>query len=206
MERKAHWEAVYANKAPHTVSWYQPRAARSMELIGEAGVGTAARLLDVGGGASVLVENLLDAGYADVTVLDISGPALAVARSRLGERAGDVAWLEADITDVELPPAGLDLWHDRAVFHFLVDPGDRDAYVRTLQRALRPGGYAIIATFAEDGPEQCSGLKVQRYSPSQLREQLGEAFTLLVHEREEHVTPAGALQRFQYSLFRRLPA
>lgn len=206
MSRGIHWEAVYANKAPHTVSWYQPRAARSMEFIGEAGVGTAARLLDVGGGASVLVENLLDAGYADVTVLDIAGSALAAARLRLGERAGDVTWLEADITDVELPTAGFDLWHDRAVFHFLIDPADRSAYVRTLHRALRPGGHAIIATFAEDGPERCSGLPVQRYSPEQLREQLGEAFTLLAYERDEHVTPAGALQRFQYSLFRRLPA
>lgn len=202
MQRKTHWEGVYATKAPDAVSWYQPRARLSLELIGRIGVAVPGRIIDVGGGASVLVDDLLDAGYQDVTVLDILGGALERARTRLGPRAGEVAWVEGDVVEADLPAAAFDVWHDRAVFHFLVDRGDRQAYVHTLRRALRPGGHAIIATFAEDGPERCSGLPVQRYSPQQLHAELGEAFTLLASEREEHRTPGGALQRFQYSLFR----
>ncbi len=202
MSRKAHWEGVYTQKAPETVSWYQPRAAVSMRLIERAGVSPGDRIIDVGGGASVLVENLLEAGHREVTVLDLSGAALARTRSRLGGRAAAVTWLEADVTAADLPAAGYDLWHDRAVFHFLVEPGDREAYLRTLRQALRPGGHAIIATFAEDGPERCSGLPVRRYGPQQLQAELGEDFELLASEREEHVTPGGAVQRFQYGLFR----
>jgi ubiquinone/menaquinone biosynthesis C-methylase UbiE len=202
VSRKAHWEGVYRQKAPETVSWYQPRAAVSMRLIERAGVGAGDRIIDVGGGASVLVENLLEAGHPELTVLDLSRAALARTRSRLGGRAAAVTWLEADVTAADLPAAGYDLWHDRAVFHFLVEPGDREAYLRTLRQALRPGGHAIIATFAEDGPERCSGLPVRRYSAQQLHRQLGEGFELLAHEREDHVTPGGAVQRFQYGLFR----
>ena len=202
MSRKAHWEGVYTQKAPETVSWYQPRAAMSLRLIEQAGVGPGDQIIDVGGGASVLVENLLEAGHRELTVLDLSGAALARTRSRLGGRAAAVSWLEADVTAADLPAAGYDLWHDRAVFHFLVEPGDREAYLRTLRQALRPGGHVIIATFAEDGPERCSGLPVRRYGPQQLQAELGEDFELLASEREEHVTPGGAVQRFQYSLFR----
>ena len=202
MSRKAHWEAVYTQKAPETVSWYQPRASVSLRLIELAGVGPGDRIIDVGGGASVLVENLLEAGHRELTVLDLSGAALARTRSRLGGRAAAVTWLEADVTATNLPAAGYDLWHDRAVFHFLVEPGDREAYLRTLRQALRPGGHVIIATFAEDGPERCSGLPVRRYGPQQLQAELGEDFELLASQREEHVTPGGAVQRFQYSLFR----
>lgn len=202
MKRKTHWEGVYGAKAPESVSWYQPQASRSLELIKESGVGPFGRIIDVGAGASVLVDNLLDAGYRDLTVLDISAAALERARSRLGARAGDVTWIESDVTGTDLPAGAFDLWHDRAVFHFLVDPGDRQAYLQVLRRALRPGGYVIIATFAEDGPERCSGLPVQRYSPQQLHAQLGDAFALVQHEREEHRTPGGAVQRFQYSLLR----
>jgi ubiquinone/menaquinone biosynthesis C-methylase UbiE len=202
VSRKVHWEGVYTQKAPETLSWYQPRASVSLRLIELAGVGPGDRIIDVGGGASVLVENLLEAGHREVTVLDLSGAALARTRSRLRGRAAAVTWLEADVTATNLPAAGYDLWHDRAVFHFLVEPGDREAYLRTLRQALRPGGHAIIATFAEDGPARCSGLPVQRYSAQQLHRQLGEGFELLAHEREDHVTPGGAVQRFQYGLFR----
>jgi len=202
MSRKAHWEGVYTQRAPETVSWYQPRAAVSMRLIELAGVGPGDRIIDVGGGASVLVENLLEAGHQEVTVLDLSAAAQARARSRLGGRAAAVTWLESDVTAADLPAGAYDLWHDRALFHFLVEPGDREAYLRTLRQALRPGGHAVIATFAEDGPARCSGLPVQRYSAQQLHRQLGEGFELLAHEHEDHVTPGGAVQRFQYGLFR----
>ena len=205
MSSKAHWEAVYADRSPSTLSWYQPRAELSMQLIAKAAITPAGRIIDVGGGASVLAGDLLDAGYRDVTVLDISAAALAGARARLGERASEVTWVEADVIDAPLPVGRFDLWHDRAVFHFLIEPADRRAYVRALHRALRPGGHAIIATFAEDGPERCSGLPVRRYGPEQLRSQLGETFELVAHEREEHLTPGGAVQRFQYGLFRRAP-
>jgi SAM-dependent methyltransferase len=202
MSRKAHWEGVYRHKLPEAVSWYQARAAVSMRLVGQAGVGPGGRIIDVGGGASVLVGNLLEAGHREVTVLDISAAALARARSPLGDRAAAVTWLEADVTAADLAPKAYDLWHDRAVFHFLVEPGDRRAYVSTLRAALRPGGHVIIATFAEDGPERCSGLPVRRYAPQQLQAELGGDFELLASEREEHVTPGGMVQRFQYSLFR----
>lgn len=202
MSRKVHWEGVYTQKAPETLSWYQPRAAVSLRLIELAGVGPGDRIIDVGGGASVLVENLLEAGHRELTVLDLSGAALARTRSRLRGRAAAVTWLEADVTSADLAPGAYDLWHDRAVFHFLVEPGDRRAYVSTLRGALRPGGHVIIATFAEDGPERCSGLPVRRYGPQQLQAELGEDFELLASEREEHVTPGGAVQRFQYGLFR----
>lgn len=202
MERKAHWEQVYAARAADAVSWYQPHAATSLRLVAGTGVEKSAALVDVGGGASVLVDGLLEAGYTDLAVLDLSGAALAAARSRLGERAAPVRWIEADVTRAELPPRAFDVWHDRAAFHFLTDPADRQAYVGVLRHALRPGGHVIIATFAEDGPERCSGLPVQRYSPSQLHAQVGEDFRLLTSEREEHRTPGGAVQRFQYSVFR----
>jgi len=205
VSRKDHWDRVYADKAPESVSWYQARARLSMKLVERAGLARSGPIIDVGGGASVMVDDLLDAGYRDVAVLDISGAALDRARTRLGPRAGEVTWIEADVVEADLPAGSFDLWHDRAVFHFLVHPGDRLAYLRTLQRALRPRGHAIIATFAEDGPERCSGLPVQRYSPRQLQEQLGAGFALVGQEDEEHVTPAGAVQRFQYSLFRALP-
>jgi len=205
MSCKAHWDAVYADRAPDSVSWYQPHAGQSMRLIAKAGVGPDARIVDIGGGASVLVDDLLQAGHHNVSVLDISGAALARSRSRLGARAVDVTWIEADATAGRLPAGTFDLWHDRAVFHFLIDPVDRLSYLRAMRHALRPGGHVVMATFAEDGPERCSGLPVRRYAPSQLHAQLGDDFELLASEREEHVTPGGAIQRFQYSLFRGPP-
>src|SRR3546814_229390 len=157
-------------------------------------------IIDVGGGASTLVDDLLVKGHTSLTVLDLSGAALAASQARLGERAQAVAWMVGDITKVELPALAYDLWHDRAVFHFLTAPQERQAYVRTMLHALRPGGFAIIATFADDGPQQCSGLPVTRYSPDELHAQFGDAFTMLRQERQAHHTPFGTVQQFVFCL------
>ena len=201
---KAHWERVYASKATTAVSWFQEQAATSLRLIQSAGLPLEASILDVGGGASVLVDDLLAVGCRELTVLDLSGAALAAARARLGARAEPVRWIEGDITRVELPAAAFDLWHDRAVFHFLTDPEDRQAYARQLEHALKPGGHLIIATFAEDGPERCSELPVMRYSASDLQAEIGAGFVLLHNEKEAHQTPGGALQSFTYCHFHKV--
>jgi SAM-dependent methyltransferase len=203
MQAKAHWEQVYATRAATEVSWYQPHAEHSLALMRAAGVGAAARIIDVGGGASTLVDDLLDAGYRDITVLDLSANALAVARARLGPRAARVHWLEADVLEADLPEQGYDVWHDRAVFHFLTAAADRRAYVRQVLRAVRPGGLVIVATFAEDGPTRCSGLEVMRYDAHGLHAEFGAPFTLLAHTSEAHQTPAGRVQQFTYCLCRR---
>lgn len=203
MRPKEHWEQVYASRAANAVSWYQAHADRSLSLIRATGVGKNASIVDVGGGASTLAEDLLAEGYTDVTVLDISAAAIAAAKARLGERALEIRWIEADITAINLPRRCIDVWHDRAVFHFLTVSEDRMTYISAILHAVRPGGHVIIATFAEDGPTQCSGLPVVRYSPEELQAELGGAFTLLRCEREEHVTPAGAVQRFVYCHLRK---
>lgn len=146
----------------------------------------------------MLVDDLLAEGYSDLTVLDLSGAALHAARRRLGAKAQQMRWIEADITEVDLPPKRYDIWHDRAVFHFLTTPEEREAYVQTVFRSVKPGGHVIVATFAEDGPEQCSGLPVMRYRPGELHDEFGEAFTLLKHTKEAHHTPAGKVQQFIY--------
>lgn len=161
-----------------------------------------AAILDVGGGASTLVDGLLDAGYRDLTVLDIAPTALRQARDRLGTRADRVKWVEADVLTAGLPPASIDLWHDRAVFHFLADADARAAYVHQVRRALRPGGCTIIATFAEDGPTRCSGLDVVRYSAEELHTSFGADFRLLDTRPERHRTPSGVEQSFRYCVFR----
>lgn len=203
MPDKSHWEDVYANRAIDAVSWYQDHAERSVDLIRKLGIGKDESIIDVGGGASVLVDDLLNAGYADLTVLDLSGAALAAARGRLGARAGSVRWLEGDVTGAELPQGRYALWHDRAVFHFLTVPAQREAYVRQVLHAVRPGGHVIVATFAEDGPTECSGLPVMRYDAEHLHGEFGEPFELLGHEREDHVTPTGRVQAFLYCFCRR---
>lgn len=203
MQPKNHWEKVYATKSHTEVSWFQERAGLSLRLIEEAGIARDAAIIDVGGGASTLVDDLLGAGYQKVTVLDISGAALAAARARLGALANAVRWLESDILSAEFPEHAYDVWHDRAVFHFLVAPEEREAYVRTVLRAVKPGGLVIVATFADDGPTQCSGLPVMRYRPNELHQQFGAPFTLLRHERESHNTPAGNIQKFVYCLCRK---
>lgn len=204
MQSKDHWEKVYTTKATDAVSWFQEHAESSLDFIHATGIGKEAAIIDVGGGASRLVDDLLAEGYGDLTVLDLSGAALAAARERLGARSAAVDWIEADITQVELPAQRFDVWHDRAVFHFLTTPEDRDTYVRKVFRSVKPGGHVIIATFAEDGPTQCSGLPVMRYRPEELHGEFGEAFTLLRHEKEEHQTPGGAMQRFVYCYCRRV--
>jgi ubiquinone/menaquinone biosynthesis C-methylase UbiE len=203
MHSKEHWEKVYTSKATDAVSWFQPHAELSLKLIKSTGAGKDAAIIDVGGGASTLVDDLLTEGYSDLTVLDLSANALDVARNRLGERANKVHWLEADITQVELPTNRYDIWHDRAVFHFLTTQKERDAYVRTVFYSVKPGGYVIIATFAEDGPLQCSGLPVMRYRADDLHDEFGDAFQLLDHRKEEHHTPSGAVQQFVYCYCRR---
>lgn len=198
-----HWEQVYRSRPADGVSWFQPHAVRSLSLIRATGLANSAAIIDVGGGASPLVDDLLDHGYGAVTVLDLSGTALATAQQRLGPRAARVQWIEADVTAAGLPHHGYDIWHDRAVFHFLTAPQQRRAYLQTMLDALKPGGHAIIATFAEDGPTQCSGLPVRRYSAASLQSELGAAFTLVQHEQEAHRTPTGQLQKFIYCCFLR---
>ena len=203
MNRREHWERVYSTKAADAVSWFQKHADLSLDWIRASGIAKTASLIDVGGGSSTLVDDLLHEGYSSLTILDVSAAALAGTKARLGAQAEAVAWIAADITEVDLPSRAFDLWHDRAVFHFLTASHDRAAYVSALLRALKPGGHMIVSTFAEDGPSLCSGLPVHRYSPSGLHAEFGSDFALVKHQREEHRTPSGALQRFVYCYFRR---
>jgi len=204
MQSKDHWEKVYTTKATDTVSWFQPHADLSLDLIKATGVSRDAAIIDVGGGASTLVDDLLANGYTDLSVLDLSAAALAAAQRRLGSRASNVQWIEADVTKADLPARRFDVWHDRAVFHFLTSEEDRAAYVQAVFRAVKPGGHVIVATFAEDGPNQCSGLPVMRYRADQLHAEFGEAFSLLRHQKEAHHTPSGTVQQFVYCYCRRI--
>lgn len=198
MQRKEHWERVYSTRQITEVSWFQEHAVRSLRLIEATAVPKSAAIIDVGGGASVLADDLLQAGYSNVTVLDLSRAALQAAQNRLGARAARVAWLEGDITAIRLPAHAFDVWHDRAVFHFLTTAEQRRAYVRQVLCAVKPGGHVIVSTFAEDGPLQCSGLPVMRYSAAGLHAEFGSPFELLRHEKEEHLTPTGRTQNFVY--------
>jgi SAM-dependent methyltransferase len=197
VDRQQHWETVYSNKAADDVSWFQQHAASSLRLI-EGCADKDAHIIDVGGGASVLVDNLLDAGYRNLTVLDLAESALAASRLRLGERAQSVQWIAADITRAELPAARYDVWHDRAVFHFLTDPADRARYVAQVLKSVKPGGHVIVAAFGPGGPLQCSGLDVMRYAPDALHAEFGAPFRLLGHQTEIHHTPSGQDQEFVY--------
>ena len=199
-ERRAHWERIYQQKQPNEVSWYQSDPTLSVTLVEAAGVLPDDPIIDVGGGASLLVDRLLERGFRDLTVLDIADTALAHVRLRLGAASG-IALIRADVTQFA-SPRKYALWHDRAVFHFLTDPIDRRAYVAALTVALRPRAHVIIATFALDGPSRCSGLDVARYDPEGLASQLGSGFQLLRVEQEQHITPAKRVQHFQYCLFR----
>ncbi|MCC5812451.1 MAG: class I SAM-dependent methyltransferase [Ectothiorhodospiraceae bacterium] len=201
MERKSHWEEVYRSKDPEEVSWYQPHSERSLELIRKVVPDREVAILDVGGGASTLVDDLLSAGYQNVAVLDLSGAALEKAQERLGSAARGVRWLEADVLEVGLPEGSLDVWHDRAVFHFLTSGQDQQRYVEQVRHALKPHGHVVISTFAEDGPSRCSGLEVQRYSPESLQAVFGAGFQLVLSSRELHITPAGREQAFTYCVF-----
>ncbi|WP_274628025.1 class I SAM-dependent methyltransferase [Arvimicrobium flavum] len=197
---RPHWDDVYARKDEAEVSWFEEVPELSLELIAATGARPDGRIVDIGGGASRLVDCLLDHGFTDLTVLDLSPKALAQARSRLGGRADRVTWIAADVTSWT-PPMQYEVWHDRAAFHFLTDADDRCRYVKTLEAALSPGGHAIIATFALDGPEKCSGLPVARYDPEGLAEALGPGFRLVEARRHVHETPWGSTQSFQSSRF-----
>ena len=200
-DRQAHWQSTYTAKGERDVSWFQASPQPSLALIEEVGELSSA-ILDIGGGASRLADSLLEKGFRDVTVLDLSAAALAVAKTRIGGQAERIQWIVADVTTWE-PSRTYDVWHDRATFHFLVGEPGRAAYLSRLARALRPGGHAIIATFAPDGPERCSGLPVMRYDADSLGRTLGPAFQCVTTLRHEHITPRGALQAFQFSVFRR---
>ena len=197
-----HWDAIYATKASNEVSWFQAAPTTSLRLL-ERWASPAGSVLDVGSGASMLVESLLDAGWVDVTVLDISEEALNEVRSRLGGRAAEVFFITADVRSWQ-PHRTFDAWHDRAVFHFLVEPTDRDRYVAATTQAVAPGGVVVLGTFAADGPTQCSGLPTARYDTVSLARAFGSAFVLEHAEREEHTTPAGADQPFSWVVLRRV--
>ncbi len=198
-----HWNGVWDRADPDRLSWFEPRPENSLALIESSGVGYEAALIDVGAGASMLTNQLLEAGYEDLTVLDISAGGLAAGRERLGSRASEVEWIRADVCEFD-PPRAWDLWHDRAVFHFLIRAEDRAAYLRTLDRALAPGGHVVLATFGPEGPVRCSGLEVRRYSPESLEDELGSGFRLDDSSLQDHVTPAGGIQQFLYARFRRV--
>jgi len=198
VETKTHWEKIYTAKPVTEVSWFQEHSDLSLRLIEERGVDPTGRIIDVGGGASTLADDLLAHHFENVTVLDISAAALKAVQQRLGPRAAQIIWLEADITTVSLPHHHYDVWHDRAVFHFLTRAEDRHRYVQAARQAVKPGGHLIIATFAPDGPSQCSGLEVMRYGPDALHGEFGEAFKLVESTSETHHTPFGTEQKFIY--------
>ena len=198
MQNKEHWEQVYTAKEPTTVSWYAPHLTDSLAYIHRTGLPKSAAIIDVGGGESTLVDDLLDEGYKRLSVLDISNRALDVCRQRLGERTGRVKWIAANVLEQPLEPHSLDIWHDRAVFHFLTDEGQRRAYVAQVLGALRPGGYAIVGAFGPDGPTQCSGLPVARYAAGELHGEFGGQFRLVESTTTVHTTPSGAPQQFVY--------
>ncbi len=203
-DRKAHWEKIYKDKSENETSWFQPKPETSLSLIEATGEKPHAPFIDVGGGASRLVDQLLEQGWKHLAVLDISSAALETTRRRLGSHSDQVRWLEADILETMLPGPWR-IWHDRAVFHFLVEQGDRQRYLEQLRANLEPGGHCIIATFATNGPEMCSGLPVRRYSPETLAETLGSEFHLQQTLGEQHHTPAGKVQSFVYCRFRYRP-
>ena len=197
-----HWDQVYSTKNDDELSWYQAHPEHSLDLIRSAASNISASILDVGGGVSRLIDALLALGYSDLTVLDVSKAALDRSKERLGKLAERVSWITADITQWS-PLRTWDVWHDRAVFHFLTSAMDQDTYIATLESATKPGSVAIIATFALDGPERCSGLPVQRYSPATLKARIGEQFELVSEASQSHSTPWGSVQKFAYSVLKR---
>lgn len=203
-ERQDHWDAVYRDKSAQAVSWYSPRLEVSLALLRQAGLETPQRIVDVGGGASTLVDDLLLLGPHAITVCDLSAAALAVARERLGARAAQVQWLAGDLLDAAFAEGSFDRWHDRAVLHFLDTPEQERRYAAQAARAVRRGGYAVIGGFALDGPERCSGLPVARRSAADIATLLAPAFRLVDERAERHVTPGGAVQSFAYALLERV--
>lgn len=202
-DRASHWETVYSTKSDNEVSWFQNNPAISLRMIGDANPPPDARIIDIGGGTSRLVDALLKEGFRSLSVLDISASAVETARKRLGTAGAGVEWIVADVT-TWTPGRRYDIWHDRAAFHFLTEPQDRNAYIDRLRSAVAPGGQVIIGTFALDGPQKCSGLPVQRYDSTGLAGALGACFQIVDHLTETHRTPWGSTQSFQFSRFRAL--
>ena len=198
MDSQTHWENIYKEKAADAVSWYRPHLEMSLTLIEKAAPSCSASIIDVGGGESTLVDDLLARGYENITVLDIAQTAIDASRKRLGKASERVHWLAADITKAELPPSAYDVWHDRAVFHFLTTTSDRVAYVRQVARSVRHGGHVIVGTFGPEGPVKCSGLDVVRYDAESLHREFGIHFRLLDSSKELHHTPFGTIQQFLY--------
>ena len=203
MADKTHWENIYRTKTATQVSWFQEHAELSMRFIRGTGVGKTAQIIDVGGGTSTLVDDLLATGYKNITVLDISGSALSCAQERLGALGSSVTWLEADITQVDLPPEFYDVWHDRAVFHFLTQVEDRIRYVQAVKRSVKTGAHVIVASFGLSGPERCSGLDVVRYCSETMHDEFGNDFELVESTDETHHTPFGTDQQFIYCYCRK---
>jgi SAM-dependent methyltransferase len=203
VSKRAHWDEVYRSRAPDRVSWFRPHLERSLALLDAAGVRPSDRLVDVGGGASTLVDDLLDRGFSELTVLDLAPSALARSQARLGSRAGRVTWVEADVLTHPFEAASVEVWHDRAAFHFLTDEASRAAYLRQVREALAPGGVLVVASFALDGPDKCSGLPVRRHDEEGLEASFGEGFERVAAAREVHETPWGAEQAFAYVALRR---
>jgi SAM-dependent methyltransferase len=203
MSQKDHWEQVYSTKQTERLGWYEPHLQTSLSWIKGLSLAVDAPIIDVGGGASTLAEDLLNAGYRSITVLDISEKALSFIKARLGKNAELITWLDGDITSVDLPTRYYELWHDRAVFHFLTALEQQRKYRDNLLKALKPGGHLIIGTFAVEAPRKCSGLPVQRYSPDQLENTLGGEFELKRHHKELHITPGGVEQIYLYCHFRK---
>ena len=202
MDSQTHWENIYSIKTPDAVSWYRPHLEQSLELIRRAAPELSASIIDVGGGESTLVDDLIGQGYKNITVLDISRIAIEATRKRLGAVSGRVHWLVADITDTQLEHGAYDVWHDRAVFHFLTAPNARVAYVRQVANAVKPGGHVIVSTFGPEGPTKCSGLDVVRYDAEKLHGEFGVHFRLLDSSKELHRTPFGTVQQFLYCFCR----
>lgn len=198
MDTKMHWENVYTTKAPDGVSWYCPHLETSLALIERVAAAHSASIIDVGGGESTLVDDLLLRGYRNITVLDVSQTAIEVTKRRLGPAAEQVRWLVADVTEIELESRAYDLWHDRAVFHFLTAPERRIAYIRQAARAVKPGGHVIVSTFGPEGPTKCSGLEVTRYDAESLHREFGTQFRFVESSMEQHHTPFGTTQQFLY--------
>ena len=198
MDAQAHWERIYTQKAPDKVSWYRPHLETSVAFIEQAAPGRSASIIDVGAGESTLVDDLLAHGYTNITILDISQTAVEANRKRLGDAAELVRWLVADITRVELDPASYDVWHDRAVFHFLTSASDRAAYVRQVARAVKRGGHVIVSAFGPEGPTKCSGLEVVRYDAESMHAEFGPRFRLIASSKELHQTPFGTTQQYLY--------
>ena len=204
MSDRKHWDKVYAARGPGGVSWFRPHLDQSLAFLEATRIAHSGRVIDVGGGASTFVDDLLDRGYSNVTVLDLSEAALEAARARLGQRDSRVEWICGDVTELPLPENAYDFWHDRAVFHFLRDPQARSRYVGAVRRSLKPGGHIVVATFGPHGPEKCSGLEVMRFNPEELHAEFGPAFSKITSTIEMHTTPWGTEQEFVYC-YCRLP-